>query len=373
MKPSVNILVVIGEMRHGGAQRVVSRLSQEWARQRQNHKVTVAVFDADDPAYAVGGTLHDLKTPATRNPILRLWRPIQRVWRLSRLMGRGRFTHIISFMEDSNFPVIVAGWVSGMLGRVTVSTRVDPRYLAWFQRVLLRVLYHLPQRVVTLSQGVKDILEAWGVPAKRLVFIPTPAPLGQINSPPPPRNLLRPTRGRDYILAVGRLHRQKGFDLLLRAYAGLEASLGEAKFDLVILGEGEERQNLVSLAHAIGIDGRVHLIGEVPHPENWYAHAECFVLSSRYEGWGNVIVEAMAYGCPVVSFDCPVGPSEIIAPKNGRDENGVLVRNGDVKALAKAIAKVLDDGKLRQRLITAGKKRAGDFAVGEIARLWLVP
>ena len=368
MKPPVNILVVIGEMRHGGAQRVVSRLTEEWVQ--QGHKVRVAVFDARQPAYAVGGTLHDLKTPVTRNPLVRVWRPIQRVWRLSGLIRGGGFSHIISFMEDSNFPVILAGVMTGSLGKIRVSTRVDPHYLAWFQRLLLRVLYHLPKRVITLSQGVKDILQAWGVPAQRLKFIPNPAPAAPNNSHPK-NALLRTTRGKDYLLAVGRLHRQKGFDLLLHAYAGLGAGLAHQDLDLVILGEGEERQALTKLATALGIGGRVHLMGAVPHPENWYAHAKCFVLSSRYEGWGNVIVEAMTYGCPVVSFDCPVGPREIIAPKSRQATNGVLVANGDVEGLTKAIAKVLGDGKLRGRLVVAGRKRAGEFAIGEIAQLWL--
>ena len=366
MKPPVNILVVIGEMRYGGAQRVVSRLTQEWAR--RGHQVTVAVFDARDPAYAVGGTLHDLKTPATRNPLVRVWRPIQRVGRLSRLMWGGGFSHIISFMEDSNFPVILAGVVTGSLGKIKVSTHIDPHYLAWFQRVLLRVLYHLPQQVVAVSAEVKRILNAWGVPAKRLVFIPNPASAGKINAPPPPRNSLsRPTRGRDYLLAVGRLHRQKGFDLLLRAYARLEGNLGREKFDLVILGEGEERQPLTDLATALGINRWVHLIGEVPHTENWYTYAECFVLSSRFEGWPLVIPEAMTYGCPVVSFDCPTGPNEIIT----HNKNGLLVKNGDVAGLTKAIAKVMGDAPLRQKLIAGGRKRAKDFAIGEIAPQWL--
>ena len=372
MNSAVGILVVIGEMRHGGAQRVVSRLTEEWVR--QGHKVTVAVFDCREVAYAVGGTLHDLKTPATRNPLVRVWRPIQRVRRLAGLMGGGGFSHIISFMEDSNFPVILAGWRTGMLGRVTVSTHADPRYLAWFQRLLLRGLYQLPKRVVTVSADAQRILQSWGVAEVRLKFIPNPAPASPATPPP------RPQFKAKYILAVGRLHKQKGFDLLLHAYtmlANMPAKTGnvagrvlpDALPDLVILGEGDQRHPLTQLATSLGISQQVHLMGIVANPEDWYAHAECFVLSSRTEAMPNAILEAMRYGCVVVSFDSATGAEKIIKHR----ENGVLVRNGDVEGLTRAIAGVLGDAKLRQQLVAGGRKRAGDFAVGEIARLWLVP
>ncbi|MCG8621077.1 MAG: glycosyltransferase, partial [Proteobacteria bacterium] len=100
-----------------------------------------------------------------------------------------------------------------------------------------------------------------------------------------------------------------------------------------------------------------------------------FVLSSRYEGWPNVIMEALTYGCPVVSFDCPTGPREIIAPKNNLKDslkNGVLVKNGDIQALTRAMHKLLADPKLRRRLATAGRIRASEFAIDSIAEKWLV-
>ncbi|MCG8625489.1 MAG: glycosyltransferase [Proteobacteria bacterium] len=168
------------------------------------------------------------------------------------------------------------------------------------------------------------------------------------------------------------MHEEKGFDLLLQAYAGLPHTTANPAPSLVILGGSSrvanQRPLLIRLAKALGIADRVHLMGAVTNPENYYAHAECFVLSSRHEGWGLVLVEAMTYGCPVVSFDCPVGPREII--KHG--VNGLLVANGDVKSLTKAIAQVLGDAKLRQQLSEAGKKRVGEFRLSEIAPQWLV-
>ena len=352
----MKILVVLGIFDHGGAQRVVSHLSMSWAK---SHQVTIVLFENHQPIYPFGGEIHYLKTPTSRNPLVKIWRNVQRVTRLVGLIRRGGFTHLIGLMEFANLPLIVAGLVTGNLNRTIVSVHRSVTHIAWYHRALMRVLYQLPRRVVAVSFVIEQQLIAMGLPKAKITFITNPAP----DVPTGP--LLRPTRGEKYILAVGRLGKRKGFDLLLRAYVALP----NPKPDLVILGEGEERQALTDLAQRLGISQQVHLIGTVPHPENWYAHAELFVLSSRFEGWGMVIVEAMTCGCPVVSFACPTGPDEIIA----HGKNGLLVENGNVEGLTKGMAQLLGDAKLSQRLAVAGRKRARDFDVEKIAPLWLKP
>ncbi len=166
-----------------------------------------------------------------------------------------------------------------------------------------------------------------------------------------------------FVLGVGRLAYEKGFERLLEAFSRIRPP----GVHLVILGEGPERANLIKRAKELGIEEYVHLPGFVTDVDTWYRHAECFVLSSRHEGWGMVLTEAMDNSCPVVSFDCNYGPSEIL--EGGA--NGLLVPEGDVEGLAKAMERVLKDGALRRDLAAKGMERAKMFDVKKIAPRWL--
>ena len=361
--PRYNILIYVYDVhRYGGTERVVSRLSREW---KKAHQVTIVVDNAQPAFYPMGGEIYDLKAPASRYLLMKLVRRIQRTGRLAHLIFQRKFTHLIGFGERHNFQLIIAALFVGALGRVTASVHNAPKdsasHSGWHIRAMIRVLYRLPRRIIAVSLGIKQQLIAMGIPRTKIDFIPNTAPV--VASKP----LTRPEIQADYILAVGRLRTQKGFDVLLHAYAGLVKAVVSAVPDLVIVGEGGERHALTKLAQSLAIDDRVHLVGATKNPEYYYAHAEFFVLSSRDEGWPLVILEAMSYGCAVISFDCPTGPREIIT----HGKNGLLVANGDVAGLTKAMAELLGDTKLRQRLGKAGQKRAGDFAIAKLAPMWL--
>ena len=147
------------------------------------------------------------------------------------------------------------------------------------------------------------------------------------------------------VLGVGRLGRIKNFPLLVKAFARVHAS---RDCRLVILGEGKHRARLLALAQKLGVDHAMDLPGFVHNPVAYMARANLFVLSSRWEGFGNVLVEALACGTPAVSTDCPSGPSEIL--RNGR--YGPLVPVDDEVALAQAMLDCLehpmDAGTLRE-------------------------
>ena len=136
---------------------------------------------------------------------------------------------------------------------------------------------------------------------------------------------------------------------------------------LVVLGDGPERDDLLSRARRLRISDRVRFPGAVSDVSRWYRHAECFVLSSRNEGWPNVLVEAMAAGCPVVSFRCDYGPTEIV--QDGT--SGLLIAPGDVDALAHAIARVVTDRRLSASLSAGGVRRATWIASQAAASRWL--
>jgi glycosyltransferase involved in cell wall biosynthesis len=136
---------------------------------------------------------------------------------------------------------------------------------------------------------------------------------------------------------------------------------------LVLVGQGPLQDELTALARELGISDRVVFAGWQENPFAWMANADLFVLSSRFEGFGNVVIEAMACGLPVVSTDCPSGPSEILA---GGD-TGILVPVGNARALADAMCAVLEDGNLRAQLADKSRRRVPEFDISVIGRQYL--
>jgi glycosyltransferase involved in cell wall biosynthesis len=165
---------------------------------------------------------------------------------------------------------------------------------------------------------------------------------------------------RPLLVACGRLTPQKGYPVLLDAMALLR---GQVDATLWVLGEGADRPLLEARIAELGLGGRVRLLGFRDNPYRYMAAADVFVLPSMYEGFGNVLAEAMACGTPVVSTACPHGPDEIIRTP----DEGALVPVGDPPAMAAAIAAVLADPARRARMSAGGRARAHDFAAGVVA------
>ena len=174
-----------------------------------------------------------------------------------------------------------------------------------------------------------------------------------------------PSPGRSMLLAMGRLERQKGFDLLIDAFARIGRERPD--WDLVIVGEGPLRSELEGRLDTLGLRGRVTLPGRSSDPARWYERADAFVMSSRFEGFPNALVEAMASGLACVSFECPTGPSDLIA----HDESGLLVRPLDVDALADAMRTLTGDEALRRRLGSAARAVRERLAPANVMPHWI--
>jgi glycosyltransferase involved in cell wall biosynthesis len=160
------------------------------------------------------------------------------------------------------------------------------------------------------------------------------------------------------IITLGRLIPRKGFDLLIRAF---QTVLKQEDLQLILIGEGPEHGNLVRLSQQLGINHRVHFVGYQTNPYKYIAKADIFICPSLWEGFGNVVIEAMACGAPVIASDCPFGPGEIIAD----GQNGILVPANDASRLAEAILRLCNDSNLRERVARNGKERAQAFDVGK--------
>ena len=166
------------------------------------------------------------------------------------------------------------------------------------------------------------------------------------------------------VIAVGRYVYQKGFDLLLQAWAKIEKQFPD--WELAIYGMGD-RSPYDNLAKQLGVDmNRCHLNGSTQNIRKEYLESSLFVFSSRFEGFGMVLIEAMACGLPVVSFDCPCGPKDIVS----HYEVGLLVPSGDIDKLANAMSQLMDSYELRHQMAKNAICNVRRFQIDEIADRW---
>ncbi|SPJ23663.1 glycosyltransferase [Palleronia abyssalis] len=208
-------------------------------------------------------------------------------------------------------------------------------------------------RVVMQTAAARDALPRWAM--RRSVIVPNPVPDPNAAAFEAPTN---------QIVAVGRLTAQKGFDTLLRALA-IARDRGHP-MPLTLYGVGELRDQLIGLSRSLNLQELAHFAGRSKVPHGWANRPSIFVLSSRFEGFPNVLIEAMAAGFAVVSTRCDWGPSEIVT--SGTD--GLLVAMDDPDAMADALIRLHEDTALRARLATSARVRAADYAEARVMEHW---
>ncbi len=356
-----HIALVISSLDGGGAERVLSELANDWATAgRIVTLITLGPAGADRyPLHAAVRRIGLGLTATSADARAALRHNWERIRRLRATLKDATPDLILSFMDTTNVLTILAS--TGLEIPVVVSERIDPRYqsigTAWDG--LRRLLYRRAAALVVQSGSVRD----WArrlMPDRAIRVIPNPV------RPAPARNgASQPAANSPpRIVAMGRLTHQKGFDVLLRAFAKCVTAYPEWK--LTILGEGVERARLELLTTTLGLAGRVDFLGHVTNPHRYLAEADLFVLPSRYEGFPNALLEAMALGVPVIAADCPSGPREIV--RTGID--GLLVPPDDVPALHLALTSLMADTAARQRLGARAMEVSERFSADKIRALW---
>lgn len=262
---------------------------------------------------------------------------------------------VIGFVGPTNVTVILAASPLGL--PVVVSERNDPALQElpppWHH--IRERIYRRATLVTANSRGALDTMKAF-VPSSKLAYVPNPIVLRDAAPAPTPRD---PT-----ILAAGRLVPQKGFDVLLRAFADCAWEMEGWRVE--ILGDGPLRQELTRLAEGLGVRERVVFHGHVDDPFPHYAQAGMFALPSRYEGMPNVLLEAMASGLPAIVSDASPGPLEEVA----HGENGLVVPAGDVAALAGAMTRLAGDAELRRTMGEVSRTRAAEHGLEKTLSVW---
>ncbi|GAA6201284.1 glycosyltransferase [Aquicoccus sp. SU-CL01552] len=355
------ISILLPDLRGGGAERVNIDLAHEFVR--AGHTVEFVLMQARGELLEEARdsfSVVDLATPRARAVPLAL----------ARYLRRRRPDALLAAMWPLTVIAPVARRLSGHRCKVLVSEHntMSVQYADWgrLHRVAMRasmaVGYPLADCRVGVSLGVvKDISGLSGLRPEAFDVIHNPVP----PRPEPPARSMEdaealwaaPKGAR--IVTVGSMKAQKNHPLLLRAFARIDRP--DAR--LMFVGDGDGRDALLSLARDLGVANRVILAGFHPDPTPFYKTADLFALSSDYEGFGNVIVEAMACGTPVVSTDCPSGPGEIL--EEGR--YGRLVPVGDAGAMAHAIGASLEDRVPAEQL----QNRAAEFSPKRAAAAYL--
>lgn len=288
---------------------------------------------------------------------------LRRVWALRRVLREVKPDIALAMMDKNN--VLLALAANGIEEVCLIgSERTHPpqyplgRIWEWLRRRTYRAL----DAVVALTRESAEWL-CRTTTARHVPVIPNVVPYPLPACPPqlrPPER--RP--GERWLLAVGRLGDQKGFDLLINAFQKLASRF--PLWRLFILGEGPLRGALERQVEESGLTGRIELPGRAGNVGEWYRAADLYVMSSRFEGFPNTLTEAMAHGLPAVSFDCDTGPRDIIR----HEVDGLLVPAGDEDALAEALARLMADDVLRTRYAARAVEVRQRFSMERVAGMW---
>ena len=337
----------------------MSIMANYWAA--KEWQITLLTFDdGTNPAfYGLDSRVHHIPLDIVRaSPSLSMgiWNNLKRIQILKRAIAQSKPDAVISFVEQTNVLTLLA--TRSLNVPVVVSERVDPTLYSigttWEQ--LRQWTYPWANRIVVQTQAALSYFSSRS--QTRICIIPNP--------------VLRPTTGefttskdaRRSLIAIGRLTKQKGFDLLLQAFTRLKEF--HSQWKLTILGEGELRTELESLRDSLELSSQVDLPGVVKNPHELLMQSDIFVMSSRFEGFPNALCEAMACGVSVISTDCPSGPREII--RDGVD--GILVPNEDVEALAAVMACLMSDEGKRKRLSACATAVVERFSLEKVMGMW---
>ena len=168
------------------------------------------------------------------------------------------------------------------------------------------------------------------------------------------------------IISVGRLNYQKGYDILIKIWAKVKSKIDDKSWEINILGDGEELEYLVNYAKKLKVNDSIKFLGKKTNVEDFYKTASFFMMTSRFEGLPMVLIEALNHGLPIISFNCPTGPADIV--DNGI--NGYLIPLNDIDKYADKLIELMTDASLRDRMHIEALKKAKEFNPEKVLEKW---
>lgn len=352
----MNILFFIPRMGSGGAERVISVLSNSFVE--KGHTVHIAQLIQSESFYR----LDERVTLSGMNIHIRRSNKIVAMWDQARFFFRGvryikkeakerKSDVVIAFMRQSGIMM----WVARMFGcktKLICSERNDPTAQNALVRFIMRRVYKSSDLLVCQGQAVSDYFSS----VKNKVVIPNP-----INGEPLAD---RAEALVSRVVAVGRLDKQKNFELLIKSFVAVQPDFPGYRLD--IYGEGPQRELLQNLIDSKNMQEHICLCGAKKNVQELIADAELFVMSSDYEGFPNALLEAMSIGLPVISTDFSTG----IARELIDSENGLIVPVGNQEAMSKAIAELLSDNIRRTNMGNSNREKCKKYYIPQIIEKW---
>ncbi|VAX11792.1 Alpha-1,4-N-acetylgalactosamine transferase PglJ [hydrothermal vent metagenome] len=382
------LCVLVNSLAGGGAEKVALTLFEEY--QKQGIEVVFLCLEKNDVHLINKSDVYYLSdhTGQDESGARKFFSLLSLAIKLKNFVKQEQITFVQSHIYRANYVNLLA-WKLGSSHLVQITNHgIASRYhgeglLGKVNLFLIQWLYPVAGQLVCPSAGMAKDLASLDVSVDVARVIGNPFAIDDILSQS--KENMEAAEfvfqlDRQYLVSVGRLDRVKHPEQIIQVLHNLQNK--HPKLELLLLGTGREEKYLRMLVDRLSINGRVHFLGHVENPYKFVSRSDIFISASEFEGFSNVIVEALISGTAVVSTDCPSGPREILAPGSKVDlvltpgeaeyaAYGVLVPVGDVPAMTLAIANMLNDEDIREKYANHGLRRAMDFGKENIARRYL--
>ncbi len=350
------IAFVIGALTPGGAERVISVLSNELI---EKFEVTIITFVKSDPFYPLDSRIevvscfNKIDKPKSLIGSLKLNYALTK--KLSKIVKDQRIDLLIGFITSAN----VLTTIAAKLNRIPclISERNDPlkKSIPKLWVILRKFVYPMANHLVVQTKKVKIIYETIVKPEK-ITILPNPI------SPKLSESRNSSTPREKIILSVGRLNDDKRQDKIIKAFQKLNLK----EWKLLLIGDGPNKKKLITLINKSSLSHEVEILSGIKDVGKFYNKSSLFVFTSKAEGFPNVLLEAMHFGLPCISTDCNYGPSDLIT--NGK--NGFLVPVNDQEALILKMSQLINDENLKTQFSIEARKTTENYMSKIVTTKW---
>lgn len=342
----------------GGAERTVVNLINNLDKKKYEILLVIGSNNHNDYIELIDNTVEIINLNASRQR--------EALFRLAKIIRKNTPDLMFTTINKNNIVLSLAKMIS--LKRIPIvireaNNRTQSGKVTYTNKCFTRIIYnYIPTVIIALSKGVReDLIRNFHVNKRKIEVIYNPIELKNIVKIKGEELVdIKINSNEKLIIAVGKLEEQKDYPTLLKAF---NLIVKEIKVKLVILGKGPYEKQLKELTKDLGLENSIKFVGFQNNPYKYMNIADLFILTSKWEGFGHVIVEAMATGVPVISTDCNSGPAEIIEKKYG-----ILVEVGDYKKIATEAIEILSNDRKHEKLKELGYRRAQDFEASKIIK-----